>query len=662
MGLHDRLARRRPMATLLAVAGLVCLPLLWAGAGVSASSPNPNQMVAVPQGMGPAVIQGLSPFGTTPPSTRETVSFVLQGRNLQPLEAQVEAGSKTHLSVQQFSQQYGQTDQAVQALERYLAGYRISAAVYPGNLDVVANGTAGEFDAALTVQQHQYHVPARPGSGEQHGLPAQTIHATPQSPMLPYSIAGTVLAILGLDNYGSFVDQVVAPAATRVSSPQATAPLDQLPSAVASEYDLSPLIRQGIDGAGQTIGIVSLASVDPTVPAYFWSNVADVDRTGTLTLENVDGGAGPVSLANGSVEPTIDVEQSGALAPAANIVIYQAPNTDYGFADAFFDAASQDVAGSVSASWGSSETIVQAAINSDEESPAYVEAYDEAFLELAAQGQATFVSAADYGAYTAIADLGTTNLSVDSPADSPYVTAAGGTTLPGTQTYATGISVTVSAQRAWGWDYLWPVLVELGAYPTEADAAFNNPLGGGGGYSVDEQTPSYQQGVPGLREFSAVEYLTPIDYEDVDGMDLPTSWAFNPTPRVTQGFGQGRALPDLSLDADPQTGYIVYDPQLVPVYGSALLDYGGTSFVAPQLAAVDALYNQFIRGRTGFWNPSIYSFAEGRNSPFTPLTTPGTSNDNLYYSGTPGKIYNPATGLGYPDLYKLALDFAGSRY
>ena len=61
-------------------------------------------------------------------------------------------------------------------------------------------------------------------------------------------------------------------------------------------------------------------------------------------------------------------------------------------------------------------------------------AFDEAFLEFAAQGQSGFDASGDAGAYDASGDLGTTNLSVDTPADSPYITAAGGTTLPWTGT------------------------------------------------------------------------------------------------------------------------------------------------------------------------------------------------------------------------------------
>src|ERR1700735_3879801 len=100
-------------------------------------------------------------------------------------------------------------------------------------------------------------------------------------------------------------------------------------------YNLDPLYARA-DGSGQTVGIVTLAAVDPGAPEYFWSNIADVNRTGSLTIDNVDGGPGAPSADSGSGETDIDIEQSGALAPGANVIAYQAPNTDYGFADAFF--------------------------------------------------------------------------------------------------------------------------------------------------------------------------------------------------------------------------------------------------------------------------------------------------------------------------------------
>jgi subtilase family serine protease len=80
---------------------------------------------------------------------------------------------------------------------------------------------------------------------------------------------------------------------------------------------------------------------------------------------------------------------------------------------------------------------------------------------------------------------------------------------------------------------------------------------------------------------------------------------------------------------------------------------------APQLNGSAALIDQYVGHRVGLWNPVIYSFAASADSPFTPLDAAGASNDNLYYTGTPGQIYNAGSGLGYPDLAMLAGDFRG---
>ena len=136
---------------------------------------------------------------------------------------------------------------------------------------------------------------------------------------------------------------------------------------------------------------------------------------------------------------------------------------------------------------------------------------------MAAQGQSGFLASGDAGAYDASAELGTTNLSVDTSADSPYITAAGGTTLPWTGTLTgTGgtAAVTVSSQRIWGWDYLWPAFAKATGVSL-ADAAETDVVGGGGGFSGIEPSPSYQQGVPGTQTFHAVPYLTPTDYQTI---------------------------------------------------------------------------------------------------------------------------------------------------
>jgi subtilase family serine protease len=648
-------------------------PVLALNAGASSGGWTP-----VAQGNNPASLPGSTAFGSTAPSTAEQVSFILDEQNKNQLEAQVEKGVASDLSVNQFATEYGQSQSNIKALTTYLAKFGIVSTVYPDDVDVSTTGTAGDYDAALSVQQDQYHVPAFPGRNGTWGVPAQNVHGATSSPELPSQLATFVLAVLGLSNYQPFSSQSLH-MDTAVSQPQKRSPNACLaltgltnacntPSNFESNYGLTPLENNNA-GAGQTIGIVTLAALDVGAPEYFWQNVLKMPSTGrSVTVQNIDRGPGAPSYASGSTETDLDVEQSGGIAPAANVIVYQAPNTDPGFADAFFTAASQDVAGSVSSSWGESETYLAAAVAQGGETSAYVAAFDEAFLELAAQGQATFVSAGDSAAYDASGDLGTTNLSVDTPGDSPFVTSSGGTTLPWSGSLSgtnptTGKTITanvrVNQQRAWAWDYLWqPIATVSGNSLSSIAEAY--VVGGGGGYSQDEPTPSYQQGVSGVNSFNDVEYLTPTDYSSSNGIVEPSEWNFNPTPSVQRGSGSGRAEPDLSTDADPESGYLEYSPSFAgDPQNQALLQggWGGTSFVAPELNGSTAVIDAALGHRVGFWNPSIYNFATSGNSPFTTLNQAGTSNDNIFFTGNPGTVYNPATGLGIPNLAALERDF-----
>jgi subtilase family serine protease len=641
-------------------------------ASASDTATSHAQLVPVSGGNDPAALPGSRVFGNTPKKTPETVSFVLTEQNLTQLQTSVTHGVTSFLTVSQFAKQYGQTTAHILALEQYLQSFGITTQTYTDDIDVVANGTAGEFDRALDVQQQQVSIPAQAQPAGRQAIPAQVVHAATAAPMLPSDIAAYVTAVLGLSNYSAFASQaqhVNSTVAAQPNSGNSCVKLTGLPSACntpqtfASNYGLSPLYQDSDLGQGQTVGIVTLAALDPGAPQFFWKNVLGMTNSGrTLTVDNVDGGPGAPSNTAGSGESDLDAEQSGGLAPDANVVVYQAPNTDPGFADAFFTAASQNLAGSVSASWGESETFLTASIAAGTETSAYTTAFDEAFLEMAVQGQSTFASAGDSGAYDATGDLGTTNLSVDTPADSPYLTSSGGTTLPWTGTLSGpggSATVNVNQQRAWGWDYLWPAFATIDG-STEKQETINtqNDAGGGGGFSAIYNTPTYQQGVSGTNGFSAVPYLTPKKFVTIDGSSLPTRWTFDPNPSTLQGQGSGRAEPDLSADGDPFTGYLLYSPSFAQA-GDPVLEggWGGTSFVGPQLNGSTAVMESMLGHRVGFWNPWLYKFAQEKNSPLIPLQQQGTSNDNLFYSGTPGAIYNPATGLGTPNLAALAVDF-----
>jgi kumamolisin len=277
-----------------------------------------------------------------------------------------------------------------------------------------------------------------------------------------------------------------------------------------------------------------------------------------------------------------------------------------------------------------------------------VQAVDDLLAQAASQGQSFFASTGDYGAYDADNSLPivpssnqpysyNSVLSVDDPAMQRYITAAGGTTLPGKQIYpgpnGTTITINVPSERAWSWDYLAPLCggqdpIECGTFP----------IGGGGGVSIYVERPFYQWFVPGMVSTvrdQALYQLTPAPAEELYA--LPA------------GF-PGRNLPDISTNADPQTGYLLYYTSSAS--GFEIVTYGGTSFVDPQLNGVTSLFVQALHHRVGLLNPALYTIAgtagtHGHNAPLRDINT----GDNWYWKAHPG--YDQATGLGTPDVSNL---------
>jgi kumamolisin len=115
----------------------------------------------------------------------------------------------------------------------------------------------------------------------------------------------------------------------------------------------------------------------------------------------------------------------------------------------------------------------------------------------------------------------------------------------------------------------------------------------------------------------------------------------------------GRNVPDVSLNADPQTGYLLPYTSSVTGYG-VIEGEGGTSFVAPQLNGIAALLGQRVHGRIGLLNVPLYAVAA------TPLGYLGNSaplhdikdGDNWFYQGRAG--YDQGSGVGTLDVANFA--------
>ncbi len=89
------------------------------------------------------------------------------------------------------------------------------------------------------------------------------------------------------------------------------------------------------------------------------------------------------------------------------------------------------------------------------------------------------------------------------------------------------------------------------------------------------------------------------------------------TPRyqlgiVARSVARGhRAVPDVAMDADPQTGMLIGQTQTFPDGSVRYSEHrtGGTSLASPLMAAVEAIADQAAGRPHGFLNPALYRLA-----------------------------------------------------
>jgi len=211
-------------------------------------------------------------------------------------------------------------------------------------------------------------------------------------------------------------------------------------------------------------------------------------------------------------------------------------------------------------------------------------AFDAACQDAAALGVTVTVAAGDNGSTDGVQDG---QLHVDFPASSPSVLACGGTILD-----ATGNQI--NDEETWN---------EL--------ATRNGATGGG----VSQVFP------------------------------LP-SWQQNANVPAAPNNTQGRGVPDVAGDADPNSGY-----QIVVDGRSGVV--GGTSAVAPLWAGLIALMNQQLAKPVGYLNPLLY--APAVSATFHDITA-GSNGDQFYQAGAG---WDACTGLGSPDGAALLAALSG---
>ncbi len=204
-----------------------------------------------------------------------------------------------------------------------------------------------------------------------------------------------------------------------------------------------------------------------------------------------------------------------------------------------------------------------------------LQSYNSALQSAAAVGVSVCIAAGDNGSTDGVTD-GLQH--VDFPASSPYALACGGTHL-----IASGSAITT--ENVWN--------------DQPSDGAT------GGGISATFPLPSWQSGA-------------------------------NVPPSVNPGSFVGRGLPDVSGDADPDTGY------QVEVDGSNTV-VGGTSAVAPLWAGLIARFNSGLKSSVGYLNPTIYQQLAAAAGTFHDITS---GNNGAYQAGAG---WDACSGWGSPN-------------
>jgi subtilase family serine protease len=581
----------------------------------------------------------------------------------------------------QFDAKYAPASATVSAVENYLRSQGLSVSATDSPFLLAATGSSTRVEAAFRTSLNNFV-----GAKDTHYF------ANSKPVYVPSSIASAVQGVVGLTNTVRLTSQAVRPAdgkAVKSAATPATASceagypttqdlfnLEVAGKAVALGYGggpgcsgLTPAQTNstytapaasartkgtGVDTAVFELSEFQLSNIETWAHTFYGSKftpditqVAPVDG-GPLKPVCPTGDSCPISAASnafsGDIEVDADIEQELAVAPDAHIFVYNAPNDETGQTELaeYADIANQDVASTVSSSWGECEA---------DEGEAAAQAENTVFEQMALQGQSMFASAGDSGAFDCIVETTPTQLSVDDPSSQPWVTSAGGTSLgtdnPGTK--AAPGKPNAGVQTVWNPDNLCSSAAKSAANDNQGGFFWCGGAGaggGGGGSSMFWAAPFYQHGPGVTSKF--------------------TTHGSASCAMATTASTPCRQVPDVSANADEFTGYSEFctgnaktTPDSVCATigdGGGFFAIGGTSLSAPLWGALIADRDSFQGGRTGNINPLVYSWlSSGQQSKFfTDIATPAKSSEkgvvpatnNGHFPTLPG--YDEATGIGAP--------------
>jgi len=518
--------------------------------------------------------------------------------------------------------EFGPAQSDVDAVTAWLASHgMIVHGVRVSGMVIDFSGTAAQVRDAFHAEIHALDV---------HGTPRI---ANMSNPRIPAALAGVVNGVVALHDFPA--------------QPQYTEPVDAgfldfpgyalVPGDLWTIYNFNPLLTAGITGKGQTIVVVEDTNVYDTADwTTFRTYFGLTGYTGgSLTQVHPAPASGTNNCSNPGVtgdagEATLDTEWASAAAPDAAIVLASCAdtNTTYGFltaAENLIDSSSPPAI--VSMSYGVCEAVQGAAANA---------AFNTVFQAGVAEGTSIFVSAGDQLTGPCNFDLSkaavTDGLGVNGMASTPYNVAAGGTDFTdaasGDQSTYWSSSNSSAYESAlkyipevpWNNSCASPLVsYYLGFATTYGSAGSCSTAYADGGTALDFVNNSGGSGGP-----SACATGTPKKPGVVGG--TCKGWPKPSWQKLVGNPADGvRDLPDVSLFASNGN---VWGHAYVYCYSNTAANSGGkpcsvggpapytwsaaggTSFVSPILAGIQALVNQKKGAAQGNPNTVYYALAK----------------------------------------------------
>jgi subtilase family serine protease len=478
-------------------------------------------------------------------------------------------------------------------------GFRSAGA---GVLSQSFTGTAAQAERAFGVSLNNYRL----ADGTSYRAPSGAIH-------VPAALAAHVITVDGLSTLA-----LEHPAGLHHRSGSELTPNTSVPSGCTASNNAQTAATgslQPADFAGThayNSAPLLAAGGDGTGESVALVEFSNYQNTDQLTYQSCYSTGIPVTRVSinggntstsGGDEVALDQEVLAGEAPNLDgIFTFVAPGSDSMAAvlDSILNHHGAEGVHVVSDSWGICEDVE---LNSDI-------AATNAELELMAIAGMSFYAASGDSGSSDCARFGNNAPEVDDPAAQPYATGVGGTNLDPSTTHN---------ETVWG-----------GHGPSEG--------GGGGGVSEEFVKPTWQVGAGVIRT----------------GVSSKT--------KCGGKTHYCREVPDVSFDADPNTGYVVHCTvgQCSTSFAGWQV-FGGTSAAAPLMAAYTADANTYSvahgHQRMGFANPFLYHEFGADPSMFHDITV-GTNNINggTTFQAKPG--YDVASGLGSVDAMEMATDLA----